>query len=133
MDRKFVISAIVMSVAALLAGFVVHGTVLHDDYGRLPNLFRPEQEAQGFFGFMLLAHLLIGIGLTWVYRMGRADKPWLGQGLRFGAAIAVLTTIPMYLIYYAVQPMPADLVTKQIALDTIAILILGVLVARINK
>ncbi len=40
-------------------------------------------------------------------RMGRdADKPFLGQGLRFGIAIAILMTIPVYLIYYAVQPWP---------------------------
>ena len=56
---------------------------------------------------MLIAHALIACGFVWIYRMGReADKPWIAQGLRFGAAIIVLTTIPTYLIYFAVQPMP---------------------------
>jgi hypothetical protein len=34
--------------------------------------------------------------------------------------VAVLATIPTYLIYFAVQPMPSDVVAMQIALNTIA-------------
>ena len=87
MNKKFVISSLVMTVAALLEGFVVHAQLLNADYLRLTAIFRPESEAQGYFGFMLLAHLLIGIGLTWIYRMGHeAGKGVVVQGLRFGAA-----------------------------------------------
>jgi len=49
--------------------------------------------------------------------------------LRYGIAIAVLMTIPTYLIYYAVQPIPGALVAKQIVFDTIAALIMGIVVA----
>jgi hypothetical protein len=82
---------------------------------------------------MLLAHVFIAVGFTWVYLRGREAKPWLGQGLRFGLAIAVLTNIPTYLIYLAVQPMPEALVVKQIAFDTIAMLAMGVVTAFVNK
>ena len=134
MNKKFVISSLVMTVAALLEGFVVHAQLLNADYLRLTAIFRPESEAQGYFGFMLLAHLLIGIGLTWIYRMGHeAGKGVVVQGLRFGAAIAVVSTIPTYLIYYAVQRLPSDLVAQQIVFDTIGILLLGMLVAWLNK
>ena len=134
MNKKFVISSLVMAVAALLLGFLVHGMLLQADYARLTGIFRPESDAQGYFGFMLLAHLLIGIGLTWIYRMGHeAGKGVVMQGLRFGAAIAVVSTIPMYLIYYAVQRLPSDLVAQQIVFDTISMLLLGMLVAWLNK
>ena len=82
---------------------------------------------------MLAAHLFIAIGFTWIYLRGCESKPFLGQGLRFGLAVAVLTTIPTYLIYLAVQPMPEALVVKQILFDTVAMLIMGVVVAWINK
>ena len=83
---------------------------------------------------MLFAHLLIGIGLTWIYRMGHeAGKGVVVQGLRFGAAIAVVSTVPMYLIFYAVQRLPSDLVAQQIVYDTICMLFLGLLVAWLNK
>jgi len=38
----------------------------------------------------------------------------MGQGIRFGIAVALLTVVPTYLIYYVVQPMPRSLVTKLI-------------------
>ena len=55
--------------------------------------------------------------------------PWLGQGLRFGVAVAFLTIVPTYLIYYVVQPMPAALVAKQIVFDGALTLLLGLIAA----
>ncbi len=91
------------------------------------------QKQQDYFQYMILAHVLMAIGLTWIYRMGRDDTPWLGQGLRFGLAIIVLMTLPIYLIYYAVQPMPADLTHKQMIFDSIGMLVMGPLVALMNR
>jgi drug/metabolite transporter (DMT)-like permease len=133
MNRKFLLSVAVMSITSLLLGFVVHGVLLHAEYAKLSNLMRSEQDAMNYFPFMLLAHLLIGIGITWIYLKGREDKPWLAQGFRFGVAVAVLVPIPMYLIYFAVQPMPSDLVAQQIVFDSVATIIMGVLVAWLNR
>ena len=134
MGGRFWISGIVMSVFFLASGFLVHGTLLHDDYSRLPNLLRPEAEAQGFFAWMLLADAMMGFGFTWIYLKGREPgKPPVAQGLRFGIAIAVLMTIPMYLIYYAVEPWPGAVVVKQIVYDVICVLVMGVVVALINR
>ena len=134
MGGRFWISGVVMSVLFLMSGFVVHGVLLHNDYAQLPNLLRPEAEAQGYFMWMLLADVLMGFGFTWIYLKGREPgKPAVGQGLRFGIAIAVLMTIPMYLIYYAVQPWPGAVVVKQIIYDVISVLVMGVVVALINQ
>ncbi len=130
---NFAVSASVMAVMSLLLGFVVHGRLLSPDYAKLASLFRPPAQAQGYFGFMVLAHVLIGIGFTWIYRAGREAKPVLAQGVRFGLAVAVLSVIPTYLIYYAVQPMPGDVVVKQIALDTITVVLMGIVCAWINR
>ena len=134
MNTKFIVSSLVMGFASLMRGFLVHALLLHNDYARLPNLYRPESQQQGQFGYMLVAHLLIGIGLTWIYRRGHeAGKGVLVQGARFGAAIAVVSTIPVFLIHFAVQPVPSDLVAQQIVFDSIAMILLGVLVAWLNK
>jgi hypothetical protein len=134
MGGRFWISGIVMFVLFLLRGFVVHGMLLHADYGQLPNLLRAETDAQGYFPWMLLGDALMGFGFTWVYLKGReAGKPAVGQGLRFGIAIAVLMVIPMYLIYYAVQPWPGAVVVKQMVYDGISMLVLGVVVALLNQ
>jgi len=130
---KVAISVAVMAVMSLLLGFVVHGWLLAPDYMKLASLFRSPAEAEGYFGFMILAHVLIGIGFSWIYRAGREAKPFLAQGVRFGLAVAVLTVIPTYLIYYAVQPMPGDVVVKQIVLDTISMVLMGIVCAWINQ
>ena len=134
MNKKFIISSLVMAVASLMLGFVVHALMLKSSYAQLPNLYRSDAQSEAHFVYMLLAHLLIGIGLTWIYRRGHeAGKGVLSQGARFGAAIAVVSTIPVFLIYFAVQPVPSDLVAQQIVFDSIGMVVLGVLVAWLNK
>lgn len=135
MNARFVVSAAVLAVLSMLLGFVVHGMLLGADYARLVErgLFRPPEQAQEYFGAMIAAHVLIGIGLTWIYRQGRDARPWLAQGVRFGLAVAVLVTIPWYLIYFAVQPMPSDVVAKQIVFDVIVVVLMGIVAAAINR
>ncbi|MDX1556521.1 MAG: hypothetical protein R3212_10885 [Xanthomonadales bacterium] len=134
MNVKFIISVVVLFVLSLGLGFVVHGTLLSEHYSQLPNLYRTMEDSENYFGFMLAAHLSIAIGLTWIYRMGHeAGKPWLAQGVKFGLAIAVVSTIPIYLIYYAVQPAPQALMTMQIAYDVPAVVIMGIVTALLNK
>jgi hypothetical protein len=47
--------------------------------------------------------------------------------------MAALTVVAKFLIYYAVEPLDPILVTKQIVFDSIMTLILGVVVAALNK
>ena len=46
-----------------------------------------------------------------------------------GGQSAALLIVPIYLIYYVVQPMPGNLVVKQILFDGILLLVLGGIVA----
>lgn len=134
MGGRFWISVGVMFALSLALGFLVHGVLLHNDYAGLPNLLRTQADAQHYFGWMLLADALMGLGITWVYRQGReAGKPFLGQGVRFGMALAVLITVPMCLIFYAVQPWPGAVVVKQIVYDGIGMILKGVVVAALNQ
>lgn len=129
MDKKFLVAWLVTFVAWMFGSFVVHGVLLQADYAKLPQLFRAEADAQQYFPFMLLAHVLMSGALARIYARGVEARPWLGQGLRFGATVALLTVVPTYLIYYAVQPMPGAHVVKQIVFDGALVLLLGTLLA----
>lgn len=134
MDKKFWITGIACTIAMFALSFVVHGMLLHADYAQLPNLMRTEADAQSHFPFMLIAHVLMGFAFAWIYRQGiTPGVPWLMQGIRFGVAVACLMTIPMYLIYYTVQPWPGMVVAKQIVFDVIVITLVGIVAAFINK
>ena len=134
MNMRFLVSVVVLFIVSMVLGFVVHGLLLGAEYQKLtPNLFRTEQDGQAHFGWMLLAHVFMAVAFTWIYRAGRNNRPWLGQGVRFGIAVALLAPIPGYLIYYAVQPMPFDLVVKQVVFDSVAMVLMGITAAAVNR
>ncbi len=134
MNKKFLISWVVIFVAWMAGSFVVHGLLLGADYASAePNMMRPEAEQQAMFHWMLIAHIMLAGAFVWIYDRGNEMKPWLQQGVRFGIAVALLAIVPVYLIYYAVQPTPGMLVAKQIVFDSTLIVILGIIVAFLNK
>lgn len=134
-NRQFWISGVVMAVLACLTDFGINGVLLYDDYAALEGtLFRSPKEVEGYFIYMAAAYLLFGFALTWIYRQGKTKGAGtLAQGVRFGIAIAALAVIPVFLIYYAVQPMPGVLVVKQCVFGSIAAVLLGIIVAYLNR
>jgi hypothetical protein len=133
MNKRFLLAWLVIFVAWMAGSFVVHGVLLHAEYSQLPNLFRPQADAENYMHFMLLAHVLLAGAFLWVYRRGREDKPWLGQGFRFGLVIALMTAVPTYMIYYVVQPLPGMMVVKQIVFETGLLLVLGMVTAFVGR
>jgi hypothetical protein len=129
MNKKFVIAWIVLLIAWFVGSFVVHGVLLRSDYMQLTNLFRVEGEQQKYFPLMFLAHVILSGAFVWIYARGVEAKPWLAQGVRFGVAVALLTIVPTYMIYFVVQPMPGEVVIKQIVFDGFLMVILGTIVA----
>ena len=126
---KFFLRWVVVFVVWMAGSFVVHGTLLHADYAALSNLFRPEADSQTHFPLMIVAHVIMAGAFVWIYSRGIEAKPWLPQGIRFGIAVALMTVVPTYMIYYVVQPMPGALVVKQIVLDGILLVVLGAVAA----
>jgi preprotein translocase subunit SecG len=133
MNRTFAISAVVMFVMAVILGFLAHGVLLHDDYARLPNVMRPESEVQTGIPLMAFAYVCFALAFTWIYRKGQEDKFWLAQGLRYGIAVALLTAVPTYLTYHVVAQFPFDLAVKQIVLDAIILVLMGIVLAWLNR
>lgn len=134
MDKKFWISGIAATVVTFALGFVVHGVILAGDYQALMGtLMRKDDAAMGLFHFMIIAHIIMGFAAAWIYRQGATEGAWLGQGVRFGIAIACVCSIPMFMIYYVIQPTPGMLTVKQIIFDTITWIIIGIVLAFINK
>ena len=129
MNKKFAIAWVCIFVVWMVGDFVVHGVLLHDDYARLPNLFRPESDAQQYFPLMILAHVIMAGAFAWIYARGVEAKPWLGQGIRFGVVMALLMAVPSYTIYYVVQPMPGASVVKQMLFESVLLLVLGAVAA----
>ena len=52
-----------------------------------------------------------------------------GRAFEYGVAAALVSSVPMYIIDYVVQPLPASLVIKQIVFVGLLMLVLGLVVA----
>ncbi|HLF03788.1 MAG TPA: hypothetical protein VI855_01005 [Dehalococcoidia bacterium] len=132
-NKKLIITWALVFVVWMAGNFLIHAILLSNDYGQLSSLFRTEAESMRYFPLEILAHIIMAGAFAWIYSQGVAEKPWLPQGLRFGAAVALLTAVPTYLIYYAVQPMPGLLVVKQVVFSIILVVLLGVLAAFLHR
>jgi len=133
MNKKFLISWIVIFVAWMLGSFVVHGVLLGADYSALTTMMRTEADQQAHFHWMLIAHAIMAGAFVWIYNRCSEDKPWMQQGIRYGIAIALLAPVPVDMIYYAVQQIPGMIVVKQIIFDSVLLVILGIVIAFLNK
>jgi hypothetical protein len=129
MNNKLIVAWLVVFVAWFIGSFIVHGVLLHSDYLQLTSLFRTEADEQKYFPLMIMAHVIMSGAFVWIYARGVEAKPWMEQGVRFGVAVALLTIVPTYIIYFVVQPMPGAVVIKQIIFDGILMVILGTIVA----
>ena len=133
MSKRFFIAWAVLFVAWFLGSYVVHGVLLHDDYVALQGLFRSEADSMRYFPWMIAAHVILSGAFAWIYSRGVENLPWLAQGVRYGIAVALLTVVPTYMIYYVVQPMPVATVVKQIVFDSVLIVVLGIVAAYIYR
>jgi hypothetical protein len=131
--KTFVIAWIVAFVVWMFGSFVVHGVLLAGDYRALPAMFRTEADGAAHMPFLLIAHVIASGALAWIYGRGVQARPWLGQGVRFGLAVACLLPIYMYLVYFAVQPMPPALVVRQVIFDSTVVVLVGVAIAFVHR
>ena len=129
MNKRFFIVWLVVFLAWMGGSFVIHEGLLKGDYMQIANLYRPVSETAAYFPWMVFAHVLLAGAFVWIYSQGVQARPWVGQGLRYGVAAALLSSVPMYIIYYVVQPLPTSLVIKQIVFVGVLMLVLGLVVA----
>lgn len=129
--KKFILTVIVVFIVANLMGFLIHAYLLQADYMAIKEHYRPEGQEKMIF--INLAYVSFAIGSVWVYAKGVEDKPWLGQGIRFGIAMALVLAIPSFFIAYAVQPVPSALMVKQIMFETVDKILLGIITAALYR
>ena len=128
---RLVLTIVVVFVVANFTGFFIHAIWLKQDYMPVANLYRPEGQEK--MGFIILAYVAFAIGSVWAYAHGVEDKPWLGQGLRFGIVLWLILSVPWFFITYAVQPIPALLLAKQIIMELIDKIVIGVITAALYR
>ena len=129
--KKLVLTIVVVFIVANLTGFLIHAFLLAPDYMAVKEHYRPEGSEKMIF--ICLAYLAFAIGAVFAYAKGVENKPWLGQGLRFGIVLWLILTIPSFFIAYAVQPVPTILMVKQVLFEGIDKIVLGLITASLYR
>jgi hypothetical protein len=124
---RLILTIVVIFVLANFSGFFIHAIWLKQDYMPIAQHYRPEGQEKMLF--IVLAYLSFAIGSVLVYGRGVEDKAALGQGVRFGLLMFLILTVPSFFIAYAVQPVPAVLMSKQVLAEFADKILLGIVTA----
>ena len=133
MKRWLYASAAAFVVLAVLE-FVVNGVLLAGIYMQTASVWRPEAEMVSLSWLFWLAYLVFAPVFTLIYSQGfESNKEGIGQGLRFGIYVGLLTAIPMNLIWYVVLPIPASLAVYWAIAGMVEMIAMGIAVGLIYK
>jgi len=124
---RLILTIVVVFLLANFSGYFIHAIWLRQDYLPIAEHYRPMGQQKMLF--IVLAYISFAIGSVLVYARGVEDKPLLGQGLRFGLLMFLILTVPSFFIAYAVQPVPAVLMSKQVLAELADKILLGVVTA----
>lgn len=124
---RLILTIIVVFVLANFTGFFIHGIWLRQDYLPIAQHYRPDDQIK--MPFIVLGYLSFAIGAVLIYARGVENRPLLGQGARFGLLMFLVLAVPSFFIAYAVQPVPAVLMSKQVLAELVNKVLLGIVMA----
>ena len=109
---------------------IVHGFLLGADY----EPFRGTLLRNGGWQmvFLPLVHLSYIAALVWVYGRAVLGGGVLSQGVKLGLFAWFVGQVPLWLLWYAEQPWPGHLVVKQLVLELVSAVIIGLTIAAVG-
>jgi hypothetical protein len=128
-------------VATIVVGFlvsqvlavVVHGFLLARDYAPFEGTLLRAAQGQATppwqMLFLPVAHLSFISAMVWLYGHLQMSGSATVRGLTVGVFGWVVGQVPLWLLWYAEQPWPGGLVVKQLGLELLSSLIIGLAIA----
>jgi hypothetical protein len=130
--KKWVITSVVVFIAAQILEFIIHYLILGGTYQATSHLWRPEAEMNQMMWMMWLTGLIWAFLFVYIFAKGYEGRGIM-EGVRFGLLIGLFYSLPMSLGSYVTIPMPFSLALNWFIFGMIEIVVLGVLAALIYK
>jgi hypothetical protein len=131
---KKTIWAIVAGFILLAAGrYLIHSVWLAGPYAQNATLWRTQSAMLHHIWAIHLANLIFAAAAVLIYVRGIEPKPWLGQGIRFGLLLALVTAVPQSMVEFFTYPIPGGLAVDWIIGEGLLALLLGVVIAAICR
>ena len=133
MSKSRVLAAVGAAfVVSQILATVIHGFVLAADYNTYEGTLLRSGVAWQML-FLPVAHLSFVVALAWVATRLRLDGALVARGLTLGVVGWAMGQVPLWVIWYAQQPWPGSLVVKQLGLELVASVIVGLTIATVLR
>ncbi len=127
--KKTVLAIVVGYILLVVLGFLVNSVWLMPVYQQYATVWRSESAMKHKMWVNLVGQLLFTIVFVWIYTRGVENKPWAGQGIRFGMVMTLLAVVPMACMEYTVYPIPYTLAVKWMIAGGVELIALGLVTA----
>jgi hypothetical protein len=127
---RFIGTCAVAFVVSQVLAVIFFGVIMGADYQPFRGtLLRAMNTPEWPAIFLPVAHLSFVSAFVWIYVRVVRPGPQLRQGVALGVMAWLMCQLPQWLIWYAEQPWPGRLIVKQLALDLVSALAVGVVVS----
>ena len=125
------IAVVVGFFVQLIGLYLIHSMWLAKDYIATASLWVPVETRYARGWATLLGVLIYAIAAVWIYTRGIQAKPWVGQGIRFGIFLALLTVVYDSLAAWNMMLVPTSLIVKWIIGEGLLCIIFSLVIAAI--
>src|SRR5213080_3554743 len=129
--KRFILAFVAAYVFIFAWGWLLNGVLLKDVYAETPNLWRSQSEMMSLFHWILIGQALIVFGFVMIYASGFAGGGVIA-GIRLGVLLEI-AAIGMRMGFYAVQPIPGNLLFYGSLSGLFEMIIVGAIVGAICK
>jgi hypothetical protein len=132
---RAVATAFAAFVLSQMTAVAIHGFILARDYAPLyGTLLRNFQGGPGWRALLLpVSHLGVISVLVWIYGRLPLEGSQALRGVKLGLIAWLVGQAPLWLTWYAEQPWPDSLVAKQLGLELIDSLAIGLTIAFVSR
>ena len=108
--NRYFLATLAVFVATFVLDIVINNVILAKLYLATASLWRPMEEMQRLIPWSFLVYVVTALVFTYMYAKGYEGKPSrIGEGMRFGLLIGLLTSLPMAVMCYITMPIPSAL------------------------
>jgi hypothetical protein len=130
MDMKKTLIAVVAGFVLQMGGsYLLHSVILMNSYTATADLWRTEDAMGHRMWVMIVAQFLFTLGAVLIYQRGVERKSPVGQGIRYGILLALVSIVPASLIEYVTVPIPHTIAFHWVLGEGVQCVLLGLLIA----
>jgi hypothetical protein len=124
---RVALAAVVATVADMVYGFVVYGTLLGSSFDQYPGVFRGSADTS-HLGYLVLGVVIVMFALAFIFVRGYEGRGPLLEGARFGCVIGTLM-VGVNIINFAILNIGRQLTLKMCGAALVEFVLVGIVIA----